>query len=535
MTAPRLFLLLLVLIHSGIAAAADYVVDGRVTAAGTALPVPGATVALYQRRTSGPYLIVATTTGADGRYALAAACQATCFLQAAAPPFFTVEAPLSEPSGGAQQIDFVLQKPGSIGGQVDPVPPAAEAAVWLEACRYDEQYADYGDCYYMQASADGNYRLDGLRSGRYHVCAQVVGDSTLLPQCYNHYDAPALVGAQLYDDVLLADGGAVEGIDFPLTAGATISGTARDALTGAPVDVEIEVYDATSRLLQTYSSYDFYRTGGLAPGSYYLRATTTFGVQQGWRAGLLYGAGPCNDPCNVTQGRLVVLEPGQTLTGIDFAITPRAIVRGVVRDAATQQPLAGVLVKRLRLNGIDVPINVETRTAIDGSYRFYVKPGEPIRLYASGGSDYVGVVWPSLQCAHACETTGPSFSIAGEGDEAIRDFALVRGGAISGEVDSLSGDMPLLSLYSADSGQLIWRDLTHTYGAYATQQILPGTYYLTASDYGACQAYAGHPCAAGGTLAQATPIVVVAGQNTTAINFSLRPETIFRHDFELWP
>lgn len=48
-------------------------------------------------------------------------------------------------------------------------------------------------------------------------------------------------------------------------------------------------------------------------------------------------------------------------------------------------------------------------------------------------------------------------------------------------------------------------------------------------------AYAGHPCAAGGTLAQATPIVVVAGQNTTAINFSLRPETIFRHDFELWP
>ncbi|HSX60566.1 MAG TPA: hypothetical protein VLF18_10235, partial [Tahibacter sp.] len=428
MSAHRLLLLFVLLVHSSLAAAGNYAITGRVTRADGQTPIADAEVGLYRPGWIIPVLIVRTWTDANGNYALSGDCEAGCYVSAYRAPYFGAAQTLASP--GTITLNFALQSPATIRGQVRHA-SAGVTPIAVEACR-DIGGGDYAACDSASTDANGDYVVDGLLPGNYRVCTVNAAALTLRMQCYEQQDAPALAGLQQFDVVVLGDGETRTAVDFDLVQGATIAGQIRDALTGQPVAGEIEVYDENGDLLSVFAADGDYRTGGLAPGTYYVRATTQFNLPFFVPVGHLHGGGPCNTGCVITSGTAITLDPAQAVTGIDFPIAPLATLHGVVRDAQTQQPLEGVRVRQMRLIGISIPSNLETTTAADGSYAFYASPNASVRLHAAGTNQHVGVVWPDLPCPSSCDFVGTSFVVPA--GDSIRDFNLVVGGTIAGQV-----------------------------------------------------------------------------------------------------
>jgi hypothetical protein len=524
----RLLLSLVLLFCIGPVMAASYQLSGRVTRADHVTPIPGTDVALYALGNFVYVLVARTTTDANGNYTLTADCNESCRLSAYLAPYFEEQRYLPA-TPGAVQMDFSLSHPAMITGQVSA--GTALDFVSVQACRDITGKGEFTDCTDRPLDAQGQYTIDGLRPGNYRLCT--LGQrSSLRMQCYDHQDAPAIQGMQQFEIVVLGDGETRNAIDFELNAGATISGHVRDALTNQPIGAEIEIYDENGELLGVYPNGSDYRSGGLAPGTYYVRASTTFDIQYAAPSATLYGAGACNTNCTITNGTPITLATGEAIGGIDIAITPRAIIRGTVRDAATQQPLAGLTVRQLRLIGIGIPAPLSTTTAADGSYRFYASPGQPFRVHADGATDYVSLLWPDRACPSNCDFTGTTL-FAADGSDTIYDFSLARGGTITGAITAQSQDLAWLSLFSAASGARIWETTAGTdSGSYVSPVIAPGTYFLTAENFDACQTYSGYPCTFGNTQPFGTPITISAGQATTGIDFVLDADLIFRARFE---
>lgn len=524
----HLLLSLFLLLCIGPVMAASYQLSGRVTRADHVTPIPGTDVALYALGNFVYVLVARTTTDASGNYTLTADCNETCRLSAYLAPYFEEQRYLPA-TPGAVQMDFSLSHPAMITGQVSA--GAALDFVSVQACRDITGKGEFTDCTDRPLDAQGQYTIDGLRPGNYRLCT--LGQrSTLRMQCYDHQDAPAIQGMQQFDVVVLGDAETRNALDFDLTPGATIAGQVRDALTNQPIGASIEVYDETGELLGVYPNGSDYRTGGLAPGTYYIRAATTFNIPFSSESGTLYGAGACNTNCTITNGTPITLAAGEAVGGIDIAIMPRAIIHGTVRDAATQQPLAGLTVRQLRLIGIGIPNNLSTTTAADGTYRFYASPGQTFRVHADGAANHVSVVWPDRACPSSCDFTGPGLSVA-DGSDTTYDFSLVQGGTISGAVAAVTPEATWFSLFSAATGARIWESTVDTTGgSYVTPVVAPGTYFLTAENSDACQTYSGYPCSFGNTQTFGTPITVGAGQTTNGINFVLDAELIFRSRFE---
>lgn len=524
----RLLLSFVLLFCTGSALAANYQLTGRVTRADHVTPLAGADVALYAPGFPLPTLVTRTATDPTGNYTLNADCSESCHLAVNLAPYFGEQRYLPE-TPGAVQMNFALAHPATVSGQVTA--GTTLDFVSVQVCRDITGKGEFTDCSYYPLDPQGLYEIDGLRPGNYRLCT-FSERSTLRMQCYDHQDAPAIQGMQQFEIVVLGDGEIRSAVDFDLTPGATIAGQVRDALTNQPVGASIEIYDENGELLGVYPNGNDYRTGGLAPGTYYLRAATTFNIQYAAESGALYGAGACHTGCTITNGTPITLTAGEAVSGIDIAITPRAIIRGTVRDAATQQPIAGLTVRQLRLIGIGIPAPLSTTTAADGSYRFYASPGQTFRMHANGAADYVSMLWPERPCPSNCDYTGPGLTIA-DGSDTIYDFSLVRGGTITGTVTSVTPEFTQFSLFAAATGAPVWEHTADTTGgSYATPLIAPGTYFLTAESFDACEAYSGYPCSFGSTQPFGTPITVGVGQTTDGIDFVLDADLIFRSRFE---
>ncbi|WP_313915867.1 carboxypeptidase regulatory-like domain-containing protein [Tahibacter sp.] len=529
MSLRRLLLSLFLLFSVGPASAAIYHLSGRVTQLDLLTPTAGADVALYAPGFPLPTLVTRTATSPTGHYTLTADCDDHCFLVASLDPYFPEQQYLPA-TPGAAQINFALARPGMISGQVSAGIPLGNE-VYVMACRDISGQGDYFECLDDLIDAQGLYDIGRLRPGNYRVCTYGPS-SSLRMQCYDHQDSPATLGMQQFEIVVLGDGEVRNAVDFDLAPGATIGGHVRDALTNQPVSAQIEIHDAYGQMISIFDGDGDYRTGGLAPGTYYIVASTTFGINTIAPSRHLYGVGPCHTNCMITEGTPITLAAGETLAGIDFAITPGAIVRGTVRDATTQQPLAGVRVRQLHLfNGL-IPSHIETVTATDGSYRLYASPGLPFRLHTDGTADAVGVIWPDRPCPRDCDWASGELLAVEQGGDETYDFALARGGTLSGQTTAVTPGPIRLSLFSAATGAAIWQHTIDASGSYVTPPVLPGTYFLTADGNGACEAYSGHPCVSSGPQTFGTPITVSAGQATNGIDFVLDGDRIFRSRFE---
>jgi len=158
--------------------------------------------------------------------------------------------------------------------------------------------------------------------------------------------------------VTVTAGNTTSDIDFNLAQGGVISGTVMSPGGVRLMNVTVQLFSSTGRLLGSTLSG---ATGGYslpaAPdGTYYLRAL-------GGRLGLgdkLYDNLTCGPGCNdVTTGTPVVVSGGANQTGKDFSLVAAGSLSGMVRDASTFSPLpsaievfsaTGVLVKTATAN-----------------------------------------------------------------------------------------------------------------------------------------------------------------------------------------
>lgn len=516
--------------------AADYAISGRVTEFDGSTAVAAANVRLVSYIGFNLIVIADTSSDAQGHYSLAGSCSGICRIRVTSTPHFLVEQELPASPAGPLALSFALERPSSIAGHVgsggSPVAP-----LQLKLYRDDgSDFVDYGSTY---SNAAGDYVFGRIRPGRYRVCAYPDDAGAPRVQCFDGYDRPARLADQQYDEIDLDSGEDRDDVHFDLSAGRTIAGSIRNAFTGQPSFALVELFDADGVLLGQFGADEAgnYRSAGLAPGTYLARARTAFDTPFIADSGQLYGGILCHETCDFTAGTPIVVGADKDVTQIDFSLMPRAIVRGIVRDAATQAPLAGVPVTMLRLLGIGIPSNVTTHTAADGSYALYASPGQSFRLHTPGIGDYAGLVWPTLPCPVSCDYTGGTpITLADNSNVTGYDFDLVHGGRIAGLLFGSDGqplhDHVYLTLYSAQTGAELWTHGATYAGSYETPYIVPGTYYLAADGWDGCQVYLGHACPGSGPVSIGTPIVVVAGSSTSGIDFTLRQDALFSDDFE---
>ena len=215
-------------------------------------------------------------------------------------------------------IDFGLELGATISGGVTDVEtglPIANVGIGAEPTE------DISGAW-TNTDFDGRYTLEGLAPGIYRVRT----DGSELGYIQELYNAKLL--SKNADLVFVSGTEAIEGIDFKLRVGATISGRVTDAQTGAPVgDVHVEAESRDGGPgSSTYTDFDGrYILKGLTPARYvvFVNAEGRGYVQQHY-----------NDELYRQDADVIILSD-DGVTDIDLALRPGATISGKVTDAVT--------------------------------------------------------------------------------------------------------------------------------------------------------------------------------------------------------
>ena len=518
-------------------------ISGTVTDAATGLPLANVYVAVH---TSTGSAVTSGRTDSSGVY--------TSYAQLPSGSFYArtsnnlgysdeVYADISCPSGACSVtsgtpisvtagtttagIDFALSPGGRVGGSV------TDAVTGLPLADVQVGISDWSGrgVTTVHTGASGTFVTgEGLRSGVYYAQAS---------------SAPGGYVAELYDDIpctggwctatsgapiLVTAGATTTGIAFALQPGGRISGTVTLGSTSPPYEdpMRVRIYDSRGRQVasaMTFDSSGSYTTDGeLASGNYYAVALAWGHVAE------LYGDIPCPDgECAVTSGTPITVTAGTTTAGVDFELTPGGRISGTVTDAGTGLPLADVRVDiydpegRLALYAYTDTSGVYATSNGLASGSYYARTG-----FKPG---YLGELYDDIPCPReACTvTSGTAIEVTARATTNGVDFALVRGGGISGTVTEAPG-LPLEGLWVSiwdSSGRAVTYAETDRSGTYTTSEPLPsGTYYAVASgpyytSYYLSELYDGIPCSPACSVTDGTPIAVTAGTTTGGVDFAL--------------
>ena len=230
------------------------------------------------------------------------------------------------------------------------------------------------------------------------------------------------------------------------------------------------------------------------------RVSKEFVLRAGRR--VLYGT-----PTAVAAGQVLVRE---------FRLAPPARVLGVIRDAATNAPLAsgqsGAVWIRSRAK---TRSTAEATTNVSGAYTIADLPAGSYYAMTSEFTGYVneffGDVWCPGRCNNSNALSGAPIVVPAGSDVAGRDFALRRGGSISGTITGLvaPGNAAPVAGASISAFALLgdgWAGsgggFTDAAGHYTVTGLPDGLYYLQVAARRPTngllsQFYGGTPCGEG--------------------------------------
>ncbi len=528
--------------------------SGRVTSAATGAPLAGVRVELFTYRGIDPRgdTSAATVTDADGNYRFAdlqpttyqvytqndqgfideiwdgtdgVPCTTDCSFR-----YSDVLVPVHVGEETAA-IDFPLEVGGAIvGTAVDartgkPIP---NVEVVVQNLRDSFVARDKSD-------AQGRFALDGLVADNYYAVATSSSHADVL-----YPDLPCPDGNCLYREgtpIVVAPSATVR-IEFALARGGAISGRVTHASTGLPVpesaQVGVVVLDENGFTVtgSSLAAEGTYTLGGLDPGSYYLKTTSTQFLDE------IYPGSPClrftcgHHICPVfptcTPGDLIEVGPDQLVPGIDLAINRLGAISGTVRASTSGEGLANIQIQAVRQRTGD---RFGTVTDAAGNYRIAgLLPGDYF-LLSSNTPDPYGVNWLSevyggQHCAafsYCDPTSGEAVPVALETDVTGIDFALDHGGELLGRVADHASGMPVSGawIYFHLEGEPypVGYSSSDSTGWFRSNPLLPGTYTAEAGAFGyEGQVYcAGASCPPGGT-----PIAVDLGAKISGIDFQLQ-------------
>ena len=302
-----------------------------------------------------------------------------------------------------------------------------------------------------------------------------------------------------------------------------ISGTVTDAATFAPLP-GIRVWIVTSSgdfLVEaiTNSSGVYTTPATLATGTYFART-----VNASLYLDELYKDIECEPFCDATTGTPISVTDGATTTDINFTLLAGGRISGTATDAATSAPIANANVDFFNADG-DFILGILT----DSSGNYINEVGLPPGTYFVSiiADNHFSELYDNIPCADCDVTTGTPVTVTAGSTTSGIDFALVRGGNISGTVtDDVTGapleDASIL-IYDS-SGKIVGFGLSDTSGNYSTIRALAtGTYYARVSPPDltyAPEVYDDIGCLACSETS-GTPIPVTIGSTTSGINFSL--------------
>jgi hypothetical protein len=287
------------------------------------------------------------------------------------------------------------------------------------------------------------------------------------------------------------------------------------------MNVSVQVLASTGSSMGTAitTASGDYQVRGLPEGTYYVRTSNSQGFIDG-----LYSGQACVN-CDATMGTPVPLALQQTVSNIDFALTPGGRIAGNVSDAESDDGLADVAVEIYSSTGSFV-----TLAFTDGSGNYLTGGLVPGTYYArtSNTSGYIDGLYLGEWCVACNVLNGTPIVVTSNTTTPAIDFELELGGRISGRVtDATTGDgVPgaTVEIYSL-LGDLVASGFTDVDGEYVTVEGLPtDSYYaITANSSGYVDGlYSGQPCV-GCDPTTGTEIPVTQGEVREGVDFALTP------------
>jgi protocatechuate 3,4-dioxygenase beta subunit len=531
-------------------------ISGSVRQASPVAPIPGVTVQVYG---SGGIPVAQVLSNASGNYEVGALptgnfvvrtqqnlgfadqlfnnlpCTGYCDLLSGTP------VPVTSGSGTGL-VDFSLTGGLSISGRVRDAATGAGIAL-ARVTAFDVGGFIAGSA---QADASGNYTIAGLRPGTYRL--RTANLSGYVNQIWNGVactPTPCLIGS---GTPVTLSAGNVGGIDFSLTRGGTISGTATDTFNNPLPTATAFLYDANgTEITSAPVANGIWEFSGLANGTYYVLIRNSSGlIDQLWN-NIPCPAGACNIAATGTPIVLTGTEPGRAggksgPANINLRLPPGQTISGTVTDATTSQPIPGVTVYFFNAAGVEV--GQATTNALGqyvsegglaaGSYRAATTNG-----VTRGAADgYVNRLYSGQNCLLACNFAGGTpISVTSTPTTGI-DFALSKAGpGMTGTVrDVLGNPLALITIRVFDaSGTLAGVARTNSVGVFRLDGLPAGNYFArTVNDFGyQDRLYGGAICGTGCDPLAGTPIAVPATTQVQNIDFTLGfPDPVFANGFE---
>jgi hypothetical protein len=368
----------------------------------------------------------------------------------------------------------------------------------------------------------GRYRSGaGLVAGTYY--ARTSSSAGAINELYANVPCSSGCPVDLGTAFTVTLGGTTTGINFALDAGGRVTGTVRDAGTGAPLaGISVQVSNDFFFASAITDSLGRYTVLGLPAGTFYARTSNAIGYLDELRPDIL-----CASGCPLTTGAPITVTLGATVSGIDFDLNRGGRISGHVTDAFSGLPLAGVRVFLVDAAGRSGASGV---TDLSGAY--VTAAGVLGGTYYARTSNSLGLIdelYDDVECVGGCSLArGAAITVSVGATTSGIDFALGAGRRIEGTVtDQATGaglDSVDVGVFDA-SGRRLTGGLTDAAGHYITASGLPaGTYFLTTQNFAGYvdELYDARPCPGGScTPVTGTPVVIAGAPLTSGIDFAL--------------
>jgi hypothetical protein len=429
--------------------------------------------------------------------------------------------PITVTNAAVTGINFVLDPGSRISGNItDSTTLLPIAGVTVYFVNAD------AEVFFTSALTDalGNYISNGgsTTGNVFALTANTLGYRNEL------YDNIHCVGCDPDDGTPIAVvlGTPKTGINFALERGGLITGNVTNSSDQPLADVNITVFDSSGEWVDEVATdaSGNYVTGGLATGTYYVRAEA-FGLVDE-----LYDNRACaGGNCNPTDGTPISVTAPNPTSNINFVLSPGGTITGRVTAAAGGAPVEGAFVGFATANA-----NLGGAfTNAAGDYSQMLPPGTVFAVVANvpglANQLYNGLPCPAGPSGGwICNTSaGTPITITTGANTSNIDFAMPAAGSISGTVTNSAGGAPLSGIavqVFSNTGVFLGNVFTDASGSYTFGSMTAGSYYVrtnTGSNF-INQLYNGVTCvncnvtSSGGTL-----VAVTANTTTPNINFSL--------------
>jgi hypothetical protein len=442
---------------------------------------------------------------------------------------------------GTGLVDFTLTGGSSISGRVSNINNGSGIAL-ARVVAFDTGGFIAGQ---TQANASGDYSIAGLQPGTYRL--RTANLSGFVNQVHSGVSCTPTPCAALSGTPIVLGAAPISGIDFALTPGSTISGTAGDTFNNPlPTGTALLLDGSGAEVASTPINNGVWEFSGIANGTYYVLIRNTSGLVD-----QLYANVPCpGGACNVAAlGTPIVLTgtrtPGAISSGpanINLRLPTGQTIAGTVRDAGNSAPLPGITITFFNASGAIVG---EAQT--DGSGQYISAGSLPSGTYYAAtsngltrgaGNGRVNALYSGQNCLLACNvTSGTAININTTPVTGI-DFNLATAGlGVTGTVRNGSGQtLQLIGIDIYDStGNLAGTATSNSQGVYSINGLPAGNYFArTRNNVGLeDRLFGGAVCGVGCNPLSGTAIAVPAVAQIGNIDFVLtQPDPVFASGFE---